>query len=369
MAVKETITSHYRKAKDFYFKYERFLVPALLVGGFIVDYITFASFEIDFTLLFLAVHWLIAGLAIAFMHMYDAGRLGRLPLWTRYVRLYCPLIIQFMFGVLLRFSLIFYWFYGAFSVSWPLLAIIVILMVVHDRFRHYFDKPIVQLSVYFFVTLSFFSVTFPFVFNSSSVWPFIAALVVSIGLFALYLYYLSRAADVIHRKMYPIILCVGIITIVMNGMYFGNITPPIPLALRDAGVYHGISFNNAHYTVLGEKQSLLDALLQRPVLHLQPSERAFLYTAIFAPSDLTTTIIDRWQYYDTSTKDWVTMATPALTITGGRQDGYKGFTWFANPKPGKWRVSVENKRGQVLGKIVFTVERTTGNVQLQKYIK
>jgi hypothetical protein len=369
MAVKEIITSHYRTAKDFYVTYERFLVPALLIGGFIIDYITFTSFEVDITLLFLIAHWVIAGLAIVFMHLYDARTFPRLPAWSKYLRLYCPLVIQFMFGVLLRFSLIFYWFYGAVSVSWPLLAIIVTLMVVHDQFRHYFDRPVVQISAYFFTTLSLFSVALPFFLNSSGIVVFIIATAGSLAVFIPYLYYLSRAAETVRRKIYPIASCIAVIVVFMNVLYFMNIIPPIPFALRQAEVYHSIALANHQYVARGESEPFLKTLLSGQTLHLVRGERMYLYTAIFAPADMQATIIHHWQHYDSQKKEWITMAQPALSISGGRKDGYKGYTWTAASLAGKWRVSVENKQGQVLGKISFTVERVAKKVPLQEYIK
>ena len=43
-------------------------------------------------------------------------------------------------------------------------------------------------------------------------------------------------------------------------------------------------------------------------------------------------------------------------IVGGRKEGYRGFSLSSNVSSGKWRVFVETKRGQVLGKVAFKVK-------------
>ena len=58
-------------------------------------------------------------------------------------------------------------------------------------------------------------------------------------------------------------------------------------------------------------------------------------------------------------KDWVDKGELPFTINGGREAGYKGYSWQTNLGVGKWRVFVQSERGQVLGKLQFTVERPT----------
>jgi len=67
----------------------------------------------------------------------------------RYLRLASPLIIQFTFGALLSASLIFYWFSGVLSVSWPFMILITILIISNDVFRDYYQRPLIQIGVYF----------------------------------------------------------------------------------------------------------------------------------------------------------------------------------------------------------------------------
>ena len=164
------IKSHYQKVKEFYLRYERWLMPATLVVGFLVDYFTFTNIQTTITFALLFIYWLITGATIVFINLYDTDVI---PKKLKYIRLFAPLVIQFTFGALLGSSLVFYWFSGALSVSWPIILIIVMLMMFNDIFRSYFLNPIIQISVYFFTTLSLLSLILPFLFNSLEAWLFL----------------------------------------------------------------------------------------------------------------------------------------------------------------------------------------------------
>ncbi len=366
--VKKFIISNYQRAKGLYTKYERLLMPATLVVGFLVDYFTFANIQITITFALLFFYWFLAGAVIIFTHLYDAQKLPGLAQF-KYLRLFAPLAIQFAFGALLSASLIFYWFSGAFSVSWPLVAAIVVLMVFNDAFRHYFVKPLVQTSVYFFITLSLFSLALPFLFNSLSAWTFVVATVASLALFSLDIFIISSVATHLKAQRRNIFAAIFSIALVMNVLYFTDIMPPIPLALREAGMYHSIKASNGWYAMQAERENFLQSVIFGQTLHLEPQKRAYLYTAIFAPANVQTTIVHHWQYYDLEKKDWVTKDKLPFVILGGRKAGYKAYSWESDFEEGRWRVSVENQRGQVLGRVRFTVKIVNEPVPLQAVVR
>lgn len=367
--MKTFIVSHYQKIKGLYVKYERLLMPAMLVVGFLVDYFTFTNIQISITFALLFFYWVLAGTIIIFIPLYDGGKVSQK---FKYVRLFSPLALQFAFGALLSASLVFYWFSGAFSVSWPLVGIIILLMVFNDTFRHYFEKSLVQISVYFFATISLFSLLLPFLFSSLSVWLFIGAGAISLVIFTVYIYYLGKFAPQLLEKKRQFFVSIIAITIVMNVLYFTNIIPPIPLALREAGMYHSLKVSSGRYAMAAEPENFLQsmqAVLFGQTMHIKAGATVYAYTAIFAPAKLQTTIVHHWQYYDPKIKNWITKGKLPFDITGGRKEGYKGYSYESKLAAGKWRVSVENQRGQVLGRVRFRIENVSEQVLLQEIIK
>lgn len=361
--MKTLIFSHYQRVKNIYLRWERWLLPTTLVVGFLLDYVTFSNINISLTLALLGFYWIIAGATITFSHFFD---IGALPKKFQYARLFAPLLIQFLFGALLSSSLVFYWLSGAFSVSWPIIAIIVLLMVFNDMFRHYFVRPMVQFGVYFFITLSLASLALPFIFNSLSPWLFVLAGFSSFVIFCAYVNLLPKMA---WQQRRILLMTAVIITISMNVLYVGNIIPPIPLFLREAGMYHSITPVGNSYVLGEEPETLWQKIIPGQTLHMQPGGKVYCYTAIFAPAKLTTTIFHHWQYYDKKQKKWIEKGRPSFQITGGRQEGYKGYSWHSQLTEGSWRIYVKNQRGQVLGKIRFTVEQIDQTPKLQETVR
>ena len=364
------VNFHYQKARQFYFKYERILIPATLESGFLADYFTFSNIQIGITFFMLAVYWLLAGTVILAINFYDAGRI---PQKFKYIRLFLPLPLQFFFGALLGASLIFYWFSGAFSVSWPIMLIVAFLMIFNDVFRHYFERPALHIGVYFFATFSLFSLILPFVFSSIDVWVFLLAGVASLIVFGGFIGILMYFCSEIKRQKWLLFFVVFGIFTSMNTLYFLNIIPPIPLALREARMYREIKVSSLQYTMKEESESLWDKyffdLIYGQKLHPKKNEKVYLYNAIFAPAKLTSKIIHQWQYYDENQKKWLDINELSFNIVGGRKEGYKGYSFMSNLQEGRWRINVQNERGQVLGRVRFVIEGFVVPIVLEEVVR
>ena len=79
------------------------------------------------------------------------------------------------------------------------------------------------------------------------------------------------------------------------------------------------------------------------------------YTAIFAPTELSTTIVHQWQRYDEAAERWVDDQRSMYAARGGRQEGYRGYSYRTILEASRWRVIIETVRGQELGRIHFKV--------------
>ncbi len=155
----------------------------------------------------------------------------------------------------------------------------------------------------------------------------------------------------------------------MFTLYFLNIIPPIPLAIRDAGPYHEILRENGSYTMMSEDYSILDKLIPGKTLHIQDGSRIYVYSSIFAPGKLNAIIIHEWNYYDPKLDQWITKDSLAFPISGGRDAGYRGFSFKTDLEPGRWRVNIETSRGQVLGRVKFKIEQVEKTPELIEITK
>ncbi len=358
----------YHALKRWFEKYERWVMPATLVLGVLADAITFTTIDITTSFLLLGVYFGIAGAMIAYQNAYDAGRIPKYDFW-QYLRLSAPFAIQFTFGALLSGSFIFYFFSGTVFVSWPFIAILVILMVSNDVFRRYYLKSLVQLSVFFFILLSLVSIILPFVLHTLASWVFVFASAVSLVILFVYTLLLARIIPHIQRERGRLAALAFFIVASINSLYFFNIIPPIPLALRDAEVAHSVVRSGNSYTLGVEEESFWEGLWPHRTFHKALGEKVYMYTAIFAPADLITTIVHHWQYYDETQKQWLSRDRLTFPITGGTKRGYRGYSLKTVVEPGRWRVDVETARGQVLGRVNFRVLSRDQNIPLKTVVK
>ncbi|MCX6714693.1 MAG: DUF2914 domain-containing protein [Candidatus Uhrbacteria bacterium] len=352
-----------KAVKKFFEKYERVLLPLMLLFGVTTDYIAFKAINTQWAFAWLGFHLVAALVVIAYVHLYDAkqlppltgGGVGRGRI-TQYLRIAAPLVLQLSFGALLNASFVFYWFSASFSVSWPFFAIVVLLMISNDVFRHLFVKPILQISVFYFACFSILALMIPYLVNSIDPQWFVLAGAIALLIVTLYTFLLSRGLPVIKAVRSKILFITLAIFVVMNSLYFLNLIPPIPLSLREADVYHSIARSGDGYVVQDEDKSFFAQFDPEETLHLLKNDRAYLYSSIFAPAELNTQIFHRWQYFDPTQKKWIDESRYGFYITGGRQAGYRGYSLKVKLEEGRWRVSVETARGQVLGRVRFRVK-------------
>lgn len=371
MEIKATLKklTRYYQVKAWFEKYERILMPTTLILGVFQDWFTFTHINITTSFVILAVYLVLAGVVLLFLHAYDAKyvHLGRPAL--RYLRLISPFFIQFLFGALLSAVFIFYFFSGTFYVSWPFLLLLILLMVSNDVFHKQYMKALVQLSVYYFIVFSFFSVVLPFVLKSFSGGVFLFSGLLSLAVIAVYIALLFRLNPQLKYEKTTFAISIVTIFVLINGMYFFNLIPPIPLSMREAVVSHTIQRSSNIYILQVEEQSWWSKLSQGIVFHKVSGTGVSLYTAIFAPADLKTKIVHHWQWYNEVKKEWQDKDKLSFTIFGGRQEGFRGFSTKTNILTGKWRVDVKTEEGQTLGRVHFQVVDENLEADLKQVLK
>jgi hypothetical protein len=138
-------------------------------------------------------------------------------------------------------------------------------------------------------------------------------------------------------------------------MYFLNIIPPLPLSVKEAGVYYGISKVNGEYTFNGTTKTWKDYFSIYETFYKKENKPVYVFTSIFSPTKFNQKIIHEWQYYDVVYKEWVTSSIVSLDTFGGRDDGYRTYSMKENIYNGKWRVNVLTSNKRVIGRVNFEV--------------
>ena len=89
---------------------------------------------------------------------------------------------------------------------------------------------------------------------------------------------------------------------------------------------------------------------------MKQGERAYVFSSVFAPTDLNTKIIHDWQYFHKAKGEWISVSKITFPINGGRSEGYRGFSIKSGVFEGRWRVDIKTERNQIIGRVRFDIE-------------
>lgn len=350
-----------RSVEELVHWYERYISPVALIAGFLADnYILLRRVDLWTSNLLLFFYLALAALGIILINLLETGRL-RAP-WTLKIAPLIPVVVQFSFGGLFSAFLSLYSRSAAFAVSWVFIAALSALLVGNERFLRLYRRFTFQVGLYFTVLFSFLIFFLPVVFRAIGPSMFIVGGLVSLIGIALFVRFIGfLMPEIVKRDRTAIARSIAAVFVVFNVLYFTNAIPPLPLALKDAGVFHSVERRDGGtYALTAEPRKWWD-LLERynTTFHQAPGDTLVAWSAIFAPSGLSTTVFHEWQRYDAAERSWVSVSTVRFPIVGGRDGGYRGYSIKENLAEGAWRINVITRYGQIIGRISFTVVATS----------
>ncbi|HUY62511.1 MAG TPA: DUF2914 domain-containing protein [Candidatus Paceibacterota bacterium] len=345
----------WRKLFAWMHRSERHLSALAMVAGFVADNLLFGRVDLWQTQAVFAAYTVVCFTCIPLLHWTESRvERGRpRPRW----RSVLPILTQFSLGGFWSGFFVFYGRAAALPVSWPFMLLIVAMVIGNELLHHYHDRLVFSSVLFFFALYSYAIFAVPVFTHTMGTNTFLLSGAVAIALFAAFTVLLRIAgrtrflADVTRIRVGA-----AAVFIVINLFYFTNILPPLPLSATAAGVYHAVWRVPGAYLATDESQSWAVRYLgAEPTLHVVPGESLYAYSAVFAPTDLTTIIVHRWQWRDPATGQWVTKAAISYPITGGRDGGYRGYSAVLMTEPGEWRVNVETVGGLLIARVPFRV--------------
>lgn len=355
--------------KVFFHKYEKYFLPLGSLVGFTWDNYAFKRIDLWLDQAVLLFYILVVGCGIFYITLFESGRFRKISSEGR--REFALFAVQFALGGLFSAFVIFYTRSASVFTSWPFLLGLLILLVGNEFFREKYQRMAYQISVYFLALFSYLIFMLPIILGTMGEEIFILSGSLAVALtflFSLLLYYFSPVKFGEARRM--VFFSVAATYLAFNVLYFANIIPPIPLSLKEGGVYHLVEKSDAGgYRVLSEAGEAYRFWQKSPELHLTAGEPVFAFSAVFSPAELDTVIFHRWSYYDESSGEWFTTDRMSYPIQGGSSGGWRGYTKKLNIFPGYWRVEVETSRGQILGRLQFEAVTASAVPKLTEYLK
>ncbi len=358
---------YFDEVKNWLKKHESHLSSAALLGGFVVDAFTLRRVDLPFENIVLIGYFLLIAVGIFLLNLSDS-RMYRGPFAENLPHI-LPIIIQFAFGGLFSGFVIFYFRSGSLSASWPFIILLVGLLLGNEFLRKHYVRLVFQVTT-FFTALFFFTIFFiPVLISRMGAWVFILSGIAALVITAIFIYVLFLSIPIrVRESTKPLVYSIGTVFLLINILYFLNLIPPIPLSLKQAGVYHYISKQDDNYFGREEVRSKFDWLKIFQDVHVVEGEPVYVYSAIFAPRGISIEVVHNWKYFDKSIQRWVSVSRIPYVISGGSDRGHRGYSLKSNLMEGDWSVDVETVRGQVIGRVLFSVEYVE-NDKLPKIIE
>jgi hypothetical protein len=342
------------RIEELHEKHEKYVAIAIFFIGFLWDSLTMTRVDNPIDNVILLFYLILIGTLIVFTLRRQCGLAP--PERLLKVEPYFPWIMQFCFGGLFSSYVVFYFKSASFTRTQFFFLILVFLLVANEFLKHRLQNTTLLAVLYTFCFLSFLAFFLPVVLAVVNAWVFLFAgllsLLASLSVFI--------AGFLCHpngwkRQMKPIAIWMLSVVLAVNLLYFANLIPPVPLALKDVGIFHNVTKTAHGYEVQYVAPSAWRFWIDwESPFYLSPGDRVFCYTAIFAPGKVRVRVRHVWSR---KTPDgWVQTDQLPFQIAAGREKGYRGYTFKRGVTPGTWRVAVETMRGQTLGEITFDVE-------------
>jgi hypothetical protein len=279
--------------------------------------------------------------------------------WVLRVRPYYPMAVQFLLGGLFSAYAIFYSRSATLTSTAIFFALLVVLLVGNEFLRNRLSSLRLLVSLYAMVCFAFFTFFLPVMtgYMNAAIFLVGAALSVGVTLRVVQLIY-RRNPD---RSQKEAVLVGGpaiALIALLVGFYFLNWIPPVPLSMKFGGMYRevqkqddrfALSFDREWYQIWKRSQSPFPA-----------DEPIYCFTAVFAPVALNTTVYHHWYFRTNSNKPFTHADKIPIKIAGGREGGYRAYTFKQRLDPGDWRVDVETEDGRVVGQVSVEVAAREG---------
>jgi Protein of unknown function (DUF2914) len=288
----------------------------------------------------------------------DREQVATLPVFTRWIlrsRPYYPMASQFLLGSLFSAYAIFYSRSATLTSTGIFFAVLIVLLIANEFLRDRLSSLRLLVSLYALVCFAFFTFFLPVMtgFMNAAVFLTGGGLSVVVTLRVVHLIYRNNP-DRSRREAVavtgPAFALIGLLV----GFYFLNWIPPVPLSMKFGGIYREVQRQGDQFLLTYGRHWY--ELWKRSENPFPANEPIYCFTAVFAPVALDTIIYHHWYFRPNSSASFTHADKIPLKISGGREGGYRAYTFKQRLDPGDWRVDVEAEDGRIIGRVSVKVE-------------
>ncbi|MCB9805564.1 DUF2914 domain-containing protein [Candidatus Nomurabacteria bacterium] len=347
--IKEKITQH-----------ERILLFLSLIFGFIVDSLTLNRADQVLDNIILISQLSLAGGTLLLTFLKKEKEIKSFIFLK--IQPLLPYMMQYAFGGLFSGFLVLYIRSGALITSFPFLLTLLVLLISNEFIHEKYPFLTLQTTILFIAVLSYSNMITPVILNQTGTFIFILSTLIALLIISLFVLLLTKVLPKTFSRSKDLLKGSIIITfLVFHFLYFTNIIPPIPLSLKDGGIFHSLTkLPNGDFQVQGEKHEWYRPFKDyNNTFHWTSGETIYAFSAVFTPIEVREKIYHQWSYFDEKALRWIDSDRIPITIYSGRDSGFRGYSQKSAVFTGKWRVDIENEKGQVIGRLRFDIVKSS----------
>lgn len=256
-------------------------------------------------------------------------------------------LLQFLYGSLLSALFILYFKSANHLLAWALCLLLAVILVANEFLEDQYKRFTLSWALFGLCAMLLFNFALPFLLGSVlGIWFYLSTLF-GAGL-AVFLY--KKTPNHLGNIL-PVWAIAGLLMLA----YSVDMIPPVPLVKREIAMAYNIQKVASNYQ-LSQQASAWWVFWRKSSNDLQAAsgQRVYCFSSIFAPAGLKTKLFHNWQIY--TKQGWVTQSRASFGLNGGRNGGYRGYTYKSNIAAGDWRVRVETENNKTIAIQSFTVE-------------
>lgn len=333
-----------------------YLPAVFFFAGFIWDALTIGRNVSATDLIIFAGYLLAAGLILFFISRPSFILADEAKLSTRLYAIVTSrapyFLLQFLFGSLLSALFILYFKSSSHWLAWLMSLLLASLLVANEFLENHYRRFTISWALFGLCAMLLFNFALPFLLGSVlSIWFYLSTLLGAV--FAYWLY--TKTPDNI-GSIWPVSIIAGLLMLA----YAADMIPPVPLVKRDIAMAYAIEKVDGKYQ-LSQQISPWWKFWRKTSDDLQVTsgQRIYCFSTIFAPAGLKTKLFHDWQRH--TKQGWVLQSRASFIVSGGRYNGFRGYTYKSDPAAGDWRVIIKTENEKTIAVHNFSVSLNAEN--------
>lgn len=326
-------------------------------GGFLFDAVMVDRIDETPMLLQQFAYLVLTGALLA-LTQYYALKQREPPRALRKVWSYTDHAIHFMLGTLLNAYTIFYFQSASGLTAVGFLLVVAALLAVNELPRFHRLGPVMVYALYSICLTSYFAYLIPVRAHSVAPWMFYCAVGLSLIPIALFVRVLGVWSG---NPQYGLRMA-GLPALGVQALfvlsYALRIAPPVPLAVKEIGIYHDVRKDpEGRGKLLSHESHGLRFWQKGDQNYLErEGDKVWVFARVFAPRGFHDTIYAAW-FYDHPTRGWSQVHRLGLKVTQSGERGFATEAFLTSPPEGKYRVEIQSADGRAMGLLRFEVTR------------